>query len=77
MVVMAPSDESRIVRMTATAAAIEDRPSAIRYPRGEGIGAELPPIGETIEIGRGRILNEGSVVAILSLGFFELRAQGR
>ena len=68
MVVMAPSDEAELVRMTATAAAIEDRPSAIRYPRGEGIGAELPPIGETIEIGRGRILNEGSVVAILSLG---------
>ena len=68
MVVMAPSDEAELVRMTATAATIEDRPSAIRYPRGEGIGTELPPIDEIIEIGRGRILTEGSVVAILSLG---------
>ena len=68
MVVMAPSDEAELVRMTATAATIEDRPSAIRYPRGEGIGIELPPSDETIEIGRGRILKEGSVVAILSLG---------
>jgi 1-deoxy-D-xylulose-5-phosphate synthase len=68
MVVMAPSDEAELVRMIATAAALEDRPSAIRYPRGEGIGIELPPSGETIEIGRGRILKEGSVAAILSLG---------
>ncbi len=68
IVVMAPSDEAELVRMTATAASIDDRPSAIRYPRGEGVGVELPVVGETIPIGRGKIVKEGSVAAVLSLG---------
>lgn len=54
--------------MVATAAAIEDRPCAFRYPRGEGAGVELPREGVPLEIGRGRILREGSAVALLSLG---------
>ena len=76
-VVMAPSDEAELVRMTATAASIEDQPSAIRYPRGEGVGVELPAAGETIPIGRGKIVKQGSVAAVLSLGAplsFVLRA---
>jgi len=67
-VVMAPSDEAELVNMVATAATIDDRPSAIRYPRGEGVGVELPPKGKPLEIGKGRIVQEGSTVAILSLG---------
>lgn len=68
IVVMAPSDEAELVLMTATAAAIDDRPTAVRYPRGEGVGVELPASGETLAVGRGRIVKEGSVAAILSLG---------
>ncbi len=68
MVVMAPADEAELVHMVATAAAIDDGPSAVRYPRGEGTGAALPAKGEVLPIGRGRILREGSKVAILSLG---------
>tara|TARA_R110002124_G_scaffold74881_3_gene201149 strand:- start:36468 stop:38393 length:1926 start_codon:yes stop_codon:yes gene_type:complete len=67
-VVMAPSDEAELMHMTATAAGIDDRPSAIRYPRGEGVGVELPAKGTPLEIGKGRILREGSAIAILSLG---------
>jgi 1-deoxy-D-xylulose-5-phosphate synthase len=67
-VIMAPADEAELARMVATAAAIDDRPSAIRYPRGEGTGAALPAPGETVEIGRGRVLREGNTVALLSLG---------
>ena len=67
-VVMAPSDEAELMHMTATAAGINDRPSAIRYPRGEGVGVELPAKGTPLEIGKGRILREGSAIAILSLG---------
>ncbi|UTW53135.1 1-deoxy-D-xylulose-5-phosphate synthase [bacterium SCSIO 12827] len=67
-VVMAPSDEAELMHMTATAAAIDDRPSAIRYPRGEGVGVELPAKGTALEIGKGRIVREGSAIAILSLG---------
>ena len=67
-VVMAPSDEAELMHMTATAAAIDDRPSAIRYPRGEGVGVELPSRGEPLEIGKGRVVREGTTVAILSLG---------
>ncbi len=67
-VVMAPSDEAELMHMIATAASIDDRPSAVRYPRGEGVGVELPEAGEVLEIGRGRIVREGSRVAILSLG---------
>lgn len=68
MVVMAPGDEVELVHMVATAAAIDDRPSALRYPRGEGVGMELPKEGTVLEIGRGRIIREGSQVALLSLG---------
>ncbi len=67
-VVMAAADEAELVRMVATAAAIDDRPSAVRYPRGEGVGVELPARGEVLEIGKGRILRDGSTVAILSFG---------
>lgn len=68
MVVMAAADESELKRMVATAAAIDDRPSAFRYPRGEGIGVNLPPAGWPIEIGKGRVVREGTAVAILSFG---------
>ena len=54
--------------MVATAARIDDRPSAFRYPRGEGMGLELPEVAEPLEIGKGRILREGTTVAILSFG---------
>ncbi|GHD51695.1 1-deoxy-D-xylulose-5-phosphate synthase [Thalassobaculum fulvum] len=67
-VIMAPSDEAELVHMVATAAAIDDGPSAVRYPRGEGVGVELPARGTPLEIGRGRIVREGSSVALLSLG---------
>ncbi|KAL0316600.1 UNVERIFIED_CONTAM: putative 1-deoxy-D-xylulose-5-phosphate synthase 2, chloroplastic [Sesamum radiatum] len=70
MVVMAPSDEAELMHMIATAATINDRPSCLRYPRGNGVGALLPPNnkGTPLEIGRGRILREGSRVAILGFG---------
>ncbi|MCQ4188590.1 1-deoxy-D-xylulose-5-phosphate synthase [Methylocystis suflitae] len=67
-VIMAPSDEGELMHMVATASAYDDGPSAFRYPRGEGLGVELPERGEILEIGKGRILREGSKVAILSLG---------
>ncbi len=67
-VVMAPADEAELVHMVATAAAIDDRPSAFRYPRGEGFGVPLPAEGVPLEIGRGRILREGTAVALLSFG---------
>ena len=67
-VVMAAGDEAELKHMVATAAAIDDRPSALRYPRGEGAGVDLPVRGEVLEIGRGRILREGTALAILSLG---------
>jgi 1-deoxy-D-xylulose-5-phosphate synthase len=67
-VLMAAADEAELKHMVATAAAIDDRPSAFRYPRGEGIGVELPEHGQVLEIGKGRVLREGSTVAILSLG---------
>ncbi|XP_068656169.1 probable 1-deoxy-D-xylulose-5-phosphate synthase 2, chloroplastic [Aristolochia californica] len=70
MVVMAPSDEAELMHMVATAAVIDDRPSCFRFPRGNGIGAALPPNnkGTPLEIGRGRILMEGDRVAILGFG---------
>ncbi|CAI0402913.1 unnamed protein product, partial [Linum tenue] len=70
MVVMAPSDETELMNMVATAAAIDDRPSCFRYPRGNGIGTVLPPNnkGTPLEVGKGRILREGSRVAILGYG---------
>jgi len=68
MVVMAAADEAELTRMVATAAEIDDRPSAFRYPRGEGTGVEIPANPEPLEIGKGRIIREGSGVAILSFG---------
>jgi len=68
MVLMAPSDEAELAHMVATAASIDDRPSAVRYPRGEGTGIAMPARGTVLPLGRGRILREGGSVAILSLG---------
>lgn len=67
-VLMAAADEAELVHMVATAAAIDDRPSAFRYPRGEGMGVPLPAEGVPLEIGKGRVVREGSAVALLSLG---------
>ncbi len=67
-VVMAASDEAELERMVATCVAIDDRPSSVRYPRGEGTGAVRSETPEPLEIGRGRVLREGSRIAILSLG---------
>jgi len=67
-IVMAPSDEAELAAMVATATHIDDRPSAFRYPRGNGTGIEIPADPAPLEIGRGRILREGSAVALLSLG---------
>ena len=68
IVLMSPADEAELMHMVATAAALDDRPSAFRYPRGEGVGLELPKKGEVLPLGKGRIVREGSRVAILSLG---------
>lgn len=68
MVVMAAADEAELARMVSTAVAIDDRPSAFRYPRGEGVGVEIPALAEPLEIGKGRVVREGTAVAILSLG---------
>jgi 1-deoxy-D-xylulose-5-phosphate synthase len=68
MVLMAPADEAELLHMVATAASIDDAPSALRYPRGEGTGVALPSRGEVLALGKGRIMREGSAVAILSLG---------
>jgi 1-deoxy-D-xylulose-5-phosphate synthase len=67
-VIMAAADEAELMHMVATCAAIDDRPSALRYPRGEGIGVALPERGEALALGRGRVLREGSTIALLSLG---------
>src|SRR5262249_17995844 len=67
-VVMAAADGAELVHMVATAAAIDDRPSALRYPRGEGVGVDMPEEGKPLEIGRGRIVREGTSVALLSFG---------
>jgi 1-deoxy-D-xylulose-5-phosphate synthase len=67
-VVMAAADEAELRHMVATQVAIEDRPSALRYPRGEGAGVEMPPEGSVLPIGKGRILREGTSIAIVSLG---------
>jgi len=67
-VVMAAGDEAELVHMVATAAAIDDRPSAFRYPRGEGLGVDMPAEGRPLEIGKGRVLREGTTVALLSFG---------
>ena len=68
MVLMAAADEAELKHMVATAVAIDDRPSAFRYPRGDGVGVEMPDVGVPLEIGKGRVLREGSTIAILSLG---------
>ena len=68
MVLMAAADEAELVHMVATAVAIDDRPSALRYPRGAGFGVEMPERGEVLEIGKGRIVREGTKVALLSYG---------
>ncbi len=68
MVVMAAADEAELVHMVATAAAFDEGPIAFRYPRGPGMGVEVPDRGEILEIGKGRVLCEGTDVAILSLG---------
>ena len=68
MVVMAAADEAELVHMVATAAAHDEGPIAFRYPRGEGVGVEMPERGEVLEIGKGRIVREGAGVAILSFG---------
>ncbi|KAJ8506574.1 hypothetical protein OPV22_007460 [Ensete ventricosum] len=70
MIVMAPADEAELMHMVATAAAIDDRPSCFRFPRGSGVGVALPPNnkGTPLEIGKGRILMEGNRVAILGYG---------
>ena len=68
MVVMAAADEAELVHMVATATAYNEGPIAFRYPRGEGVGVDLPERGEVLEIGKGRIVREGSQVAILSFG---------
>ena len=68
MVVMAAADEAELVHMVATAVAYDQGPIAFRYPRGEGVGIEMPKKGEILEIGKGRIVREGKQVAILSLG---------
>ena len=67
-IIMAAADEAELVHMIATARDINDAPSAIRYPRGEGVGVELPEHGTPLPIGKGRVLRRGSTVAILSLG---------
>jgi 1-deoxy-D-xylulose-5-phosphate synthase len=68
MVLMGPADEAELARAIATAVEIDDRPSAFRYPRGEGTGVEIPALAEPYEIGKGRIVREGTAVAILSFG---------
>ncbi|VAW00455.1 1-deoxy-D-xylulose 5-phosphate synthase, partial [hydrothermal vent metagenome] len=68
MVLMAAGDEAELVRMTSTAVAYDEGPIAFRYPRGEGVGVDLPEIGQLLEIGKGRIVREGTKVALLAYG---------
>ena len=74
-IIMAPSDEEELVKMINTSIIINDKPSAIRYPRGNGIGLELPSIDEKIEIGKGRVIQEGKQVCILSIRYKIRRMQ--
>src|SRR6185437_14291616 len=67
-VVMAAADEAELMHMVATCAAIDDSPSAVRYPRGDGVGVTLPARGEVLPIGKGRVVKQGSKIALLSLG---------
>jgi len=68
MILMGPADEAELAHAIATAVEIDDRPSAFRYPRGEGVGVEIPALAQPYEIGKGRIVREGTAVAILSFG---------
>src|SRR5436853_1714664 len=67
-VIMAAADEAELVHMVATQVAIDDRPSALRYPRGDGVGVDMPEFGVPLEIGKGRVLREGNTVALFSYG---------
>jgi 1-deoxy-D-xylulose-5-phosphate synthase len=67
-VIMAAADEAELAHMVSTAVAIDDRPSAFRYPRGDGVGVSIPEFAEPLEIGKGRVVREGNSVAILSFG---------
>jgi 1-deoxy-D-xylulose-5-phosphate synthase len=67
-VIMGPADEAELAHMISTAVAIDDRPSAFRFPRGDGVGVSIPDLAEPLEVGRGRIVREGASVAILSFG---------
>ena len=67
-IVMAASDESELIKMINTSVQINDRPSAFRYPRGNGVGVELPSINETLEIGKGRVIKEGKKIVVLNFG---------
>jgi 1-deoxy-D-xylulose-5-phosphate synthase len=67
-VVMAAADEAELVHMIATQVALDDRPSALRYPRGDGVGVDMPEFGVPLEIGKGRVVREGSSVALFSFG---------
>ena len=71
-VVMAAADEAELTRMVATAARIDDGPSAFRYPRGEGEGVDISLPALPLEIGKGRVLREGNIVAILSLSLIHI-----
>ena len=68
MVLMAAADEAELAAMIATACEIDDRPSAFRYPRGDGVGVEIPELAAPLEIGKGRIVRDGTTVALLSFG---------
>lgn len=68
MVIMAAADEAELCHMVATAAAYNNGPIAFRYPRGDGVGVEMPERGEVLDIGKGRVIREGNQIAILSLG---------
>src|SRR5262249_36645011 len=67
-VIMAAADEAELMHMVATSAAYNEGPSALRYPRGEGVGLKLPERGQILPIGKGRIMREGTGIAILNLG---------
>jgi 1-deoxy-D-xylulose-5-phosphate synthase len=67
-IIMAAGDEADLVHMVATCVAIDDAPSAVRFPRGDGIGVALPEFGVPLEIGRGRIMREGTTIALLNFG---------
>jgi len=68
LVTMAPADEVELKHMIATTVAYDDGPTAVRYPRGDGLGLDMPDVGKILEIGKGRVISEGSAVAVLSIG---------